>query len=524
MEDNNTNITPNLEENPSERRSYTGTNKDPYKNENKDQMEVFFNVFFKSLPQVAIATKEMYSKFYEGIAKASTELGVPNEEIVRKMRDSLSDESKLIFAKAIESLDNLNEYGFGDVVKSENPVNDVSYGGYDHVLSSMQVKPTTDKPSPEFAFSKFQAILGLGVATAVVLYHSGFTVVLNPPTQSEFLKLQVEIFGTDQELGYSTSGYFNTAKRSKVFEILKEYIQSKIVAYTLDVSKESLFDYISLNDFDSLLLGILKGGFDSIKVSRTCYNVLDENPEAQRCTSMVEANLNPAKLLNISRVMLNDEMLMTLSKRKNGGVSLAEQNNYILALDKRIDEKRSRKSIFRYENAPGIGYEIKFKIPSVNEYIKASNEWIMKVEERIDELLETETEISRENAKSTIDIMTKLSGISSGIEYIKVYNETTGAEEVYDDNLSIMYVLEGNSLSYNDLLGELQESYVDFVNKSPITFVATPAYICPKCKSKVIDSSPVLASENLIGFNLIDFFFSVVEYQKKFITDRQMLG
>lgn len=506
------------------RKSYTSKLKEDMSVTTDNFNEIFYEVFFNAKPIMPIGTKELFGKFHEAIAEAAIKQNVSVEEIVKRMRDNLDDEKQLIFARALQSIDSLNEYGMGDIVKNEDPINEISYGGRDQNIYGTKIKPSSEKPSPDYAFGKFQAILGLGVASVVVLYHSGFTVAFNPPTQAELLKLQVEIFTTDQELGYSTSGYFNTAKKSRVIAILKEYLQSKMIAHTLDVSKEDVFDYISLLDFDAMLLGILKGAFDYISVVKFCYNIIDPDSEAKRCTNGVSGRVNPAKLNHISRTMLNDNMLMTLAKRNNGSVSLPEQQNYIINLDKKINEKRNRRTTYTFKVSEDIGYEVEFKVPTVNEYIKASEEWIFSVESQLDALMEANNDISRESAKETVDIITKVSSISSGIKNIKVYNRETNASEIFDDNQSIMKIVQGKSVSYDEFIPRLQEEYVEFMNKSPITYVATPAYRCPSCKKLVEDDNELLRKEKLIGFNLVDFFFSVVEYQKSIAKVRQQLG
>lgn len=510
--------------NPADRKTFESKLKPDMKVDGDKFEEIFYEVFFNAKPILPIGTKELFGKFHEKISKAAMDKGTTVEEIVKKMRDSLSDDEQLMFAKGMQTIDNLNEFGMGDVVKNEDPVNEVSYGGQDQIIYGSRIRPGSDKASPEYAFGKFQAILGLGIASVVVLYHSGFTIALNPPTQAEMLKLQVEIFGTDQELGYSTSGYFNTAKKSRVISILKEYLQSKIVGYTLDVPKEDLFDYISLLDFDAMLLGVLKGAYEYISVVKICCNMIDPDDESKRCTNSVQGHINPAKLYHISRTMLNDDMLMTLAKRNNGTVSLPEQQNYVINLDKKINEKRNRKTTFVHKLNDDVGYEVEFKVPTVGEYIKASEEWISNVEMQLDALMETNVDITRENAKETIDVITRISSISSGIKSIKAYDRFSGVEDKFDDHLSIVNILQGKSVSYDEFIPRLQEEYVEFMNKSPIAYVATPAYKCPSCKKNVEDENETLRKERLIGFNLIDFFFSVVEYQKTIVTARQLLG
>lgn len=499
-------------ENVQSSKTYRSKPVDPFKNIEQTKMEELLQkLLFLKLPSFPTGTNEQYVAFQKGINVAAEALGISTGKVIEKVVDNLkTDADRVIFRNAYQTLEGLNEFSYGDIIKNENPTNDLHYGGIDQVLPRKQLR-ASGTSSPEFSFARFQALLGLGHATIVTLYHSGFKVVLNPPTQAELLKLQIQIFESDQELGYSTSGYFNNAKKSRVVSILKEYIQSKVITYTLDVDKQSLFDYISYLDLETLILGLIRGAYDYVAVSRTCFNALDPNIESKRCTHTVEAKLNPAKLLQISRAILTDQMLNTLSKEKTGVVSIPEQANYVVNLGNSVTNYRNRKDKFTKE-INGRTVEIKFKIPTINEYIQASEEWIAQVERELDNLVSSNNELSIDKAKSTIDTVTRLSNISSGVEYVKII--TDDQEVVFTDNNEIINILQGQATTYDESVFEIQDAYIEFINKSPIAYVATPAYECPSCKSLITDNHPAYDAEKLIGFNLIDFFFNVVEYQK----------
>lgn len=507
--------------------SYSSKNKDPYKNMTdsdfqKASEDALKKIIVNNLPTMAVCSGELLKNFQTALQEKAALENKDLATVIKDIESNIGDDAGiLLFRTALNSVYQTSEYGYGGAINKENPCNDISYGGKEFIYTKIPAMSSPGSVSPSNAFIKFQSILGLGSGISIDLIHSGFSVIVSPATQSDLVTLQVAIFGTEKTLGYSTSGYFTSGTRGKVYEILKDFMQKKITAYTLDVPPEELFSHISLLDFDLLLIGILKASYDKFYVSRTCQFVLDANLENKRCSHTVEAILDPSKLVQISRSLLTDRMLQTLSKKGSKTVSVAEKNNYVEELERRIDSFRNRQSIMRVEQEEGIGYEIHFTTPSIEEFLEKTQEWLARVEKKLDDLLEMNTDIKQEHAKESIDMITRISGISSSIKEIVVFNSMD--RTVFNDNQSIMNILENKASDYDTFFLSLQDDLLDYSNKSPIAYVATPAYICPQCKNKHVDGNPTLANENLIGLNVVDFFFSVVGYMKAQVKDRSLI-
>lgn len=511
----------------SQQHSYSSKSKDPFKQKEtqdfqKSSEEALKNILLHNLPSMVVGSKELLNQFQTALQNKAEKENKSLATVLKDIENNMTDEvNVLLFRTALDNALKISQFGYGQSINNEQPCNEISYGGKEYIYNKIPALTNTNNVSPSNAFIKFQSILGLGSGISVDLIHSGFSVIVAPATQSDLVTLQVSIFGAEKTLGYSTSGYYTSGTRGKIYEILKEFIEKKISAYTLDVQPEELFSHISLLDFDLLLIGILKASYDKFYVSRTCQYLLNPDLDSKPCSHTVEAILDPSKLVQISRSLLTDRMLHTLSKKGPKSVSVAEKNNYVEELNSRIDELRERKSMLKIELENGSGYEIHFTTPSIDSFLSKSQEWLARVEKKLDDLLESNTEIQQAKAKDAIEEITRISGISSSIKEIIAYNPEV--RTVFNDNHSIMNILENNASSYDVFLLNLQDDLFDYSNKAPIAYVATPSYICPQCKNKHVDSNPVLSKENLIGLNVVDFFFSVIGYMKTQVRDHSLI-
>lgn len=403
-----------------------------------------------------------------------------------------------------------------DMIDTDSYYNKFAYGSKDIGITPVGIQNDKGKIDPALLMAMFQSNMGSGQTVNVPLYHSGFRIVVTAPTLAELTTLDLKIYKREVEIGRETACLATNSKRGSTIEILKEYIRGKITHCTLDIDLESsdVFDYISMLDFDTILLALLQATYTTgVPVTRSCQNMSNENVA---CSMHVEAKLDPSKLLVVDRSLLTTEMIQTIAKRKPREVSLVERERYITLLNSRLDEIRERKP----ELITGSN-RVEFKIPTVSEYIMDSNIWIEEIKKELDSILDSNTDITRSNALEKILVSTYLSGYLSNFKSLGVETEP-GYYRNIEQREHIRTVLDKIN-NNSEVTIMFSEAVLDYINRSYVSLVATPNYICPVCNKKQDNmTSPAVDFDAFIPFNVLDFFSILVGNKIQKMSESQM--
>lgn len=432
-----------------------------------------------------------------------------DEKIIKAFKD-IGPEKLERFLDNLFTLSNIHSGKFGTKIVKENITNNNKVGDIDLGVRTVEFKNNAKNLSTKSAIARFQSIIGLSNTITVSLYHSGFTIGLSAPTQAELNTLHMEIYSETLDVGRNTSAFIASHKRGGAVRIMRDYIKSKIVSCSLSVDFDDVFKYISILDFDSILLGLLAATYvDSIVVSRTCKNsqVIDETGSV-KCMHTIRSELNPRKMLFVNKDMLTNDMAMTISKRTTGSVTMEERDAYISSLNNILENKRKIKKDVFLGNFKGNELYVEFKIPTVDEFVEESDIWVEETKLQLDELIDKTADIKRSNALESIMANKILTNINATITGFLVRDEY-GNESKHEDRefiRSILVSLSGEMGIVEDVLIKLKE----FLNESTISIVAINKFICPSCKEENSEEDTPSAFEDFIPLNMLDFLFTLV--------------
>lgn len=397
-------------------------------------------------------------------------------------------------------------------IKLKDVVNTWRYGDKELFSKALDLK---DKMSSKGGVSnavilaKFINGTSSGNTVSVPLWHSGFRVTINPPTVAELTTLHMQVVKSEVDLGRETLSLTTAANRSTTIDIIKEFIREKIYRTTLDIDTTTtdIFQYISILDFDFLLLGLISATYvNKISTVRTCVNTLRSNSgDELGCSHSVSADLDPNKLVIVDKSILTPNMIATISKRSSGTVSIAERSNYLSELNKALDSRRERIGEYQPDGGNSV---ITFRIPSVQAYVQDGLNWVEDAMADLTRLAENASYQRKQVIAEKIKDVRGGTIMSANVEAIgeKVNDESI----VSTDRGTIYQALKGITNSI-DIVNGFFEAVNKYVNRSYIAICATPNYICPQCR-KIQEGIKTPADfDAFIPLNVLDFFLTLVE-------------
>lgn len=415
----------------------------------------------------------------------------------------------------IKTASSIHQGEYGSKILEEKPYNSVEFANEN--ISLREVKVSSVNPSSlkmEDRLNRFKALLGAGTTVSIPLYHSGFRIILSSPTISELIQLEVEVLKNTVQTGRETIGFITSNRRGFGVESIREFIISKTIASTLDVDKEDIFSYVSILDLDAILLGLMTSTYvNKISVSRSCCNSIKTNDEGGViCDKVVNADLDPYKLLFVNRRLIDGYMMSIISRRKAKSVSLEDYEAYQRSLNNVLTTENKRSSVAKFSViGEGRNYELTFRIPTIDQYVKDATLWLDSLTASVDRIASVDGEINKNQLMDKI-ITSKIIGmLNSNVSGIEISDDDGNIlEREFEDRFVITDMLDF-IVSSGDQTPKVIESITDYVNKSLVGLVATPNYVCPKCQSLQTDQcSTAKDFSELIPLNMLDFFFSLL--------------
>lgn len=405
-----------------------------------------------------------------------------------------------------------------EALEGDNLINGYKYGDNESFMRTVPLSSKVDKKKQNtnanaVILAKFINNMGGGNTVTIPLWHSGFRVIINAPSVAELTTLHMQVVKNEIDLGRETLSLSTAANRSTSISVIKDFIRDRIFRTTLNVDLNSvdIFQYISILDFDSLLLGLLAATYvNKISTVRTCVNTIrGSDGSSLGCSHTVTGELDPYKLIVVDRRLLTKNMMNTISKTVPGTVTLAERENYISDLERNLNEIRNRNSVFRNN-----GNIVKFKIPSVNTFIQDGAVWVeeamTEVQNLTAEMNARQKEIIAEKIKDVRGGTIMSANVESiGIEDLESPDSSEGA--VYSSDRGTIYSALKKMTSDISVVNDFFVAVNEFVNRSYIAICATPNYVCPKCRKQQEGIKTPHDFDAYIPLNVLDFFLSLVE-------------
>lgn len=303
-----------------------------------------------------------------------------------------------------------------------------------------------------------------GGSYRVPLYNSGICVDVIVPTGNDIETLLTNCAQLDRQLG-STMGlhyfaYNDTMYKNQIIEFLQPLIIGSSYA---DFRKNNqLWSVIKLPDLGGLvcLLAALcyKDGFDGFVT--TCTRPKSEtHPDLCRHTETITANIFDLIVTRFPAMSRASIEFMMETRKPN--------------------VKHTLTDIARYQAGLGLeGDRLEFgditftmRIPSVAEHIEAGSRFIAEIL----------NEVAGDNTEGRYQAF--------DMRYIRTFVPWIATVEQKADNGGIVksadvrvITRELEKLDGPDEKGVVQGRFVDYVNKSQLTYVGYPVTPCPKCK------------------------------------------
>lgn len=401
-----------------------------------------------------------------------------DEEVTKELTEEQSNAFALINT-GIKYSPNPTYYGFEDRVNDSSTfANDIKIDNGKNI--NIRNLTADDVPSgtgnQELLLSQFLSIMGRGEKINVPLWHSGFRVVISPPSTNDILALHTKVSKDQLEAGTDTVGLSYSNDSAILHKYFLELFFNFMESCTLDVNlnEVDIRDYISILDLNIMYTVVLAAmHIRGIDITTSCNNAnrLDEHKKPI-CTFSVDVKINPARLLWIDTKRLSKPMLKQMSKMASGKTTLGQVKWYQDELKKHIPE---RHYMIKNDDADTDDIRVNFRIPTINDYLSESNLWLLELTSNVREsITDGHTDSKRDNYVNAIRYLMRLSVYNAFVKSISIRgNELTERD-------LIIKALTTNGKE-DTIVNDLLKNVTEYIENSSVAVVAIPAFICPKC-------------------------------------------
>lgn len=370
-------------------------------------------------------------------------------------------------------------------------------------LSLMQKTPEDKKASEDMVMHIFNSVIASGEIIKIPLWHSGFSVDINPPTINDIVETQNAINESLTELGFETGNLIFSNLSGVVDKHIIDLFMKLLIKCTADVEKENVLEHISVLDFPSIVLGILASMYpQGTMFTVSCSNVLDLENNRPKCDYIAEAKIDFKKFLNVDKGRIDAKVKPYISnflKLPSKSVPLTTVQKY--------QEELFKSDLVKQEivlKETGRTFNLHLKIPSIKEYLEVSELYINELEKRVVNAMGSNYD-ERETITSFIISMTYITIFSAFIDYISINDGETGKDMRLEDRENIYGALLGLSSVGNDP-SIVNNKVIDFINDVMVTAIGIDEYECPKCKKLNKRES---SAKHIVMLSMEKTFFSL---------------
>lgn len=445
-------------------------------------------------PVVPSANYEETEKAYEQVLKADRKQTGPD-----KMDLTSQEKEALSLLIASSRFANRGDVLSKQLNENQNDiVNDINFGDDKLNIKPISFKKTDKAISGANAVAIFRSYMSIGDVVHVPLWHSGFWVVLKPPTQTEIVNLQLALANNEITLGRDTNALIYSNYSVVFTRILSEFIVNHINTSSLQLNDdEDIRDYISLHDFYPLVAALLASmNPDGIDISRGCINGAKVSDDGKpKCTFSARGKIDAKKIVWLNRAKLTKSMLTHMSNKGIKVVSKQEIKEYQLKIES------LKPKTYDIKTSMGVEFKVVFETPSLKENIVMGEEWVNDIIALARKLFTDQDNEDSKNAKIEEIAFSSILGIYN--TFIKEFIYADG--KVNRDKTTFNTILSDVSLdeeAFNSFITAIK----DFISTSPIAIVATPNFTCPECHTKQNQDGTGDFKE-FIPLNIVEHFF-----------------
>ncbi len=353
-------------------------------------------------------------------------------------------------------------------------------------------KPSTNKRPTERrvlvgagARERTAQSIGMGIVTRVPLPHTGYHVTLMPRSEQDFLDLEYMMTLDKARAGRDTVGMIYQNSHIKLVARVWEFIRDSIKG-----ANRQNFDDIDLGDEIRITdLPILQWG-----MACTMY------PNGYPIDLPCSAGINICR--HIEHVLLDIDKLMWVN---TNGLTASQRTKlaktHPLSKEEVKDYQENTVSPFTKVVSVSPRHKIVLKVPTINEYIEAGEEWLATMTEAATNVFTGDD--NEENVRRYVNRVINMSGLreySHWIERIIIdeYDEIEGRSEVADSLKSLS--------ADQEILEKTLQEIQDFIEQATVALIAIPNFACPKCETDYVTEEHSKHPE-LIPIDMMKHFF-----------------
>lgn len=339
------------------------------------------------------------------------------------------------------------------------------------------------------ARNRISSSIGVGITTRIPLPHTGMSVSLSPRSTQDYIDLDTLLSLDRARTGRDTVGLIYQNSHigivSRVWDFIRESIKG---ANRQNFGEIDLGDEIRITDFPILQWGMACTMFpDGYPLDLPCSS----GPNI--CRHVEHVNLDLDKLLWINGKGLSQAQREKLGKPTHP-MSKMEIDEY----------QTNALSPFTKTVAISDRHKLVLKVPTINEYIAAGEEWISSMTNAAIGIFGA----AEENEDKVRAYVRKVSAASSLREYGHWVKSIIIDE--YDEIEDFASIGESlNELSNSDTIIETALKEIQrFIEESTIAIIAIPNFSCPKCETDYVQDDQSKHPE-LIPLDMLKHFFTL---------------
>lgn len=318
--------------------------------------------------------------------------------------------------------------------------------------------------SGDLASMRVKQTLGLGAATNVPLWHSGFWVTLRSPSAAARLELQQRIDAEKVSLGRDTAGL----AFSNVSIYLKSYLVDFALAHlsTANVRYNTpldLKDKICSTDIPDLIWGLLTTLYPfGYPYHQPCIN------DPSKCQHIVKA------VLDLNKICFTDTQRLTENQLKHMSDRTIRKED--LAIEAYRGEHNYNSRGLVELTTPHGKIKLQLKVPTITEYASAGFAWVDGIVNAIQQAFGSSLQGEARNTFITDRAKTLSMGEYS--HWVKEigFDDGTTINDV-DTIRSTLAEISGEP----ELSAAFFTKVADYIEDCTLSLIALPRFNCPDC-------------------------------------------
>ncbi len=352
-------------------------------------------------------------------------------------------------------------------------------------------KPSTKRPTERRlligagARERASQSIGMGIVTRVPLPHTGYSVTLMPRSEQDYLDLEYLLTLDKARAGRDTVGMIFQNSHIKLVSRVWEFIRESIKS-----ANRQNFDDLDLGDEIRITdLPILQWGM-------ACTMFPNGYPLDLPCSA------GPNICRHVEHVLLDIDKLLWVN---SNGLTTSQRaklaKTHPLSKEEVNDYQQNTVSPFTKVVQVSPTHKIVLKVPTINEYIAAGEEWLASMTEAATKIFTGDD--NEENVRRYVKRVIDMSGLREYSHWIEriIYDdidEVEGETEIADN----LKILSGDPELLKNTLQAIQE----FIEQSTIALIAIPNFACPKCETDYVTDEHSEHPE-LIPLDMMKHFF-----------------